>query len=133
MNKKGIAQGHMPGIGDTFKGRIVDLWQHDAQGWKRRDISFLKHDVKRQVKFEYPYASAKIVLVDTDGDMYQLNFSKPESQRKVCLGTPSRLKPWYQKKGFNNEIVNPDTWVYFRYTGQGNEFSILTEEEYKSS
>lgn len=61
-----------------------------------------------------------------------MNFSKPDLETKVCLGTPSRLKPWYRRKGFNDNFINPNDRIYFEYTGKGNEFIILTEQEYKS-
>jgi hypothetical protein len=125
-------EGSMPKEGDTFKGRVNDLCLDDAQGWRRRDIWFFKHEINSQAKLEYPKPRARIVLIDTDGDRYELNFSKPDLRDRICLGTPSQLKPWYQKKGFNYRGVDPDTRVYFRYTGRGHEFVILTEEEYRS-
>lgn len=121
----------MPEEGDIFKGKVYDLKQDDAQGWRRRDIWFYKHEVNRKEKFGYPTQHHKVVLIDTDGGRYNLNFSKPDNEDWVCLGTPSRLKPWYRKKGFDERTVNPDDRVYFEYTGQGIEFIILTEQEYR--
>jgi len=121
----------MPEEWDIFKGRVNDLSLDDAQGWRRRDIWFFKHEVNRKEKFGYPNRHDKVVLIDTDGDRYNLNFSKPDLEDRVCLGTPSRLKPWYRKKGFDERTVNPDDRVYFEYTGQGIEFIILTEQEYR--
>jgi hypothetical protein len=71
-------------------------------------------------------------LIDTDGDRYELNFSKPDLEDKVCLGTPSRLKPWYKKKGFDEHIINPDDRIYFEYTGREIEFNVLTKEEFST-
>ncbi len=124
--------GNMPTQGDNFKGKVNDLSLYDAEGWLRRDIWFFKYSVNNNKKFGYPTRFNTIILVDTDGKDYELNFSKPDLENKVCLGTPGRLKPWYKKKGFNDTRVNPDEIVYFVYTGNGREFLILTEAEYKS-
>jgi hypothetical protein len=122
----------MPQRGDIFEGKINDLSQWDTEGWKRRDISFFKHDLHSREKFGYPTRYSRTTLMDTDGDRYELNFSKPDLEDKVCLGTPGRLKPWYRKKGFDDKVINPNDRIYFEYTGQGSEFIILTEQEYNS-
>lgn len=135
-SKKGASYmppaGSMPRKGDVFRGKIIDLRNWDAKGWKRRDISSFKHEVNRGERFRYPTHHDRIILIDTDGDRYELNFSKPDLEKIVCLGTPSRLKPWYQKKGFDAKTVNPNDRVYFEYTGTGIEFYVLTEQEYSS-
>lgn len=120
----------MPRKGSIFKGKVNDLCQEDTSGWRRRDISFFKYELISGQRFAYPSQKDRIVLKDTDTSRYQLNFSKPESDDRVCLGTPGRLKPWYKKYGFNFKVVNPDDVVYFEYTGNSNEFLILTQEEY---
>ena len=124
----------MPKKGDVFEGKVNDLKlkKNDADGWKRRDIWFFKNELNRQEKFGYPTRNDKITLIDTDGDRYELNFSKPDEKNRVCLGRPSKLKPWYRKKGFNDQIISPNDRIYFEYTGQGSEFIILTEQEYNS-
>jgi hypothetical protein len=127
-----LLSGSMPRKGDVFQGRIYDLsqWQ---EGWKRRDIRYFKHELNRKESFAYPLPGNQITLIDTDGDRYELKFSKPDSEEKICLGTPSRLKPWYEKKRFDAQTVNPNDRIYFKYTGIGIEFYILTEQEYASS
>jgi len=121
----------MPRKGDIFKGKIYDLSQSDTNGWRRRDISFVKDKVNGGGKFGYPIPQNKIILIDTDDERYTLNFSKPDSEDRICLGTPSRLKPWYRKKGFDKKTVGSDEWVYFEYTGHGIEFLVYTEQEYR--
>lgn len=136
FHKKGVSyappMGSMPKKGDIFEGKINDLSQFDAEGWKRRDIWFFKHELDRREKFEYPARNDQITLIDKDGQRYQMNFSKPDLEDKVCLGTPSRLKSWYRKKGFDNKAVIQHDKVYFEYTGHGVKFIILTEQEYRS-
>jgi len=122
----------MPDKNCVFKGVINDLSNYDKDNWHRRDISFIKCAVDSGKTFDYPVAGDKINLIDTDNDKYCLHVSKPDSQKLVCVGTPSRLKPWYEKKGFSKETLGPDRILYFVYSGHGNEFLILTEEEYKS-
>jgi len=124
----------MPKKGDIHEGKINDLRlkKDDADGWKRRDISFFKHEMNRRERFRYPTHHDGIILIDTDGDRYELNFSKPDSEDRVCLGTPSKLKPWYRKKGFDDHVISPNDKIYFEYTGNGTEFIVLTEQEYKS-
>lgn len=123
------AEGSMPQEGDIFRGTVHNKSQYDKEGWRSREISFLKHEISHGRKYAYPTQGDGIVLIDTDGDRYELNFSKPEREHRVCLGTPGQLKPWYQK----NRRIGPRAWIYFRYTGQGKEFSILTEEEYRET
>lgn len=120
--------------GDIFEGKINDLRlkKGDADGWKRRDISFFKHELNRREKFGYPTRNDQITLIDTDGNRYEMNFSKPDLEDKVCLGTPSRLKPWYRIKGFDDKVISQNDRIYFEYKGNGTEFIILTEQEYRS-
>jgi hypothetical protein len=121
----------MPRKGDVFRGKVNDLCQEDAAGWRRRDISFLKHELNRGERFGYPTQKDRIVLKAKDGLRFELNFSKPESDERVCLGTPGRLKQWYHNKGFDSKMVNPDDEVFFEYTGISNEFLIFTPDEYR--
>ena len=123
--------GRMPEKGDAFYGQIVDLCLWDSKEWRRRDIWFFKYEVNRKEKFAYPARADRIVLIDIEGARYELNFSKPDYDHKVRLGTPSKLKPWYQKKGFDYQIVNPNDCLYFEYTGHGIDFFVLTEREYR--
>jgi hypothetical protein len=127
-----IVAGPIPKKGDIFEGKINDLSLWDAKGWKRRDIWFFKHELNRREKFRYPTRNDRIVLIDTDRYRYELNFSKPDLEDKVCLGTPNRLKPWYRKKGFDDQIIKPDDRIYFEYTGSGIEFYVLTKQEYST-
>jgi len=120
----------MPRKGDFFKGKVNDLCLWDASGWRRRDIWFFKKEISGGQRFAYPTGSDQIVLIDKDETRYELNFSKPDLDDKVCLGTPGRLKPWYQKRGFNNKKVGPDDTIYFEYTGNSNEFLILSKDEH---
>jgi hypothetical protein len=120
----------MPKRGDVFKGKVNDLCMSDASGWRRRDIWFFRKEIGRGQRFTYPAANEQIVLIDTDGVRYDLNFSKPDLDERVCLGTPGKLKPWYQKREFDLKRVNPDEVVYFEYTGESIEFLILTKEEF---
>ena len=122
--------GPMPKKGAVFVGKINDLGLLDATGWLRRDITFDKHELIRGERFGYPSRYSHITLINTDRERYELNFSKPETEDKVCLGTPSRLKRWYRKKGFDDTIINPNEGLYFVYTGREREFIILTEQEY---
>ncbi len=108
------------------------LKKDDADGWKRRDIWFFRHEINRREKFGYPTGNDQITLIDTDGYRYEMNFSKPDLGDKVCLGTPSRLKPWYRQKGFDDQVIRPNDRAYFEYTGHGTEFIMLTELEYRS-
>lgn len=120
----------MPNKGDIFKGKVNDLVLYDKPtNWRRRDISFYKHDINFGRRFEYPSRYDKIRLVDTAGNQYELNVTKPDNDYAVCLGTPGRLKAWYQLKGFDDQRIDPDTWVFFQYAGVGNEFLILTQNE----
>jgi len=129
-----VVTGPMPKKGDIFEGKVNDLRlkKDDTDGWKRRDIWFFKHETNRREKFGYPTRNDQITLIDTDGYRYEMNFSKPDLEDKVCLGTPSRLKPWYRQKGFDDQVISPNDRVYFEYTGHGTEFIILTELEYRS-
>lgn len=122
--------GSAPRKGDVFKGKIYDLSLWDTDGWKRRDIRYFKHEVNRHESFAYPMPGNKITLIDTDGDRYELKFSKPDLKETICLGTPSKLKSWYEKKGFDSQAVNPADSIYFKYSGVEFEFHILTEQEY---
>ena len=124
--------GHLPRKGDVFVGKIYDLSLWDSGGWKRRDIRFFKHEINRKECFVYPRPGNSITLIDTDGSRYELKFSNPDSTEKICLGMPSRLKSWYEKKGFDSQIVNSDDMIYFKYSGVGTEFYILTERDYFS-
>lgn len=126
----------MPKKDDIFKGEVNDLCQYDKAGWRRRDIIFYKTEIQRQQKYNYPERGDYIELIDTTGGEYRCRFSKPEDESKVCLGTPGELKRWYQKKGFTDEIKTIKRngrrdKIYFKYSGEGLKFLILTEEESK--
>ncbi len=125
--------GAMPRKRDFFKGQINDLSLSDKDGWRRRDIWFFKHNINDGEIFDYPKGGVEIVLIDTDNERYELRFSKPDLEKKVCLGTPSKLKPWYKKKKYSDHGVDKENQhVYFQFTGHRKEFIILTEREYNS-
>lgn len=125
-----MSSGTMPRKGDVFQGKIYDLSRWDGEGWKLRDIRYFKHELNHKKSFAYPIPGNQITLIDADGYRYELKFSKPDSEEKICLGTPKRLKPWYEKKGFDAQSVNLNDRIYFIYTGVGIEFYILTEREF---
>jgi len=124
--------------GDTFIGKIQDLSECDVKDWKRRDIWFYKTTINNGQKFDYPSPKDGITLIDTSGNRYNLKFSNPKDDDKICLGTPGNLKPWYQKKGFSDsdvKTISKDGYrdkIYFEYTGHEFEFLIFTEDEYRS-
>jgi hypothetical protein len=127
----------MPRRGDKFIGEIQDLCNYDIKDWRRRDIWFLKRTVNSNVIYNYPSVGDTITIIDTDKKHYNLRFTKPEDNEKICLGTPSKLKPWYQKKGFSNSLVKTmeengyRDKIYFEYTGNDEDFYIYTEKEFK--
>jgi hypothetical protein len=118
-----------PGKGSVFMGKVNDLAQYDADGWRRRDITFYKSDVITGCRSAYPSHGHTILLIDTAGNRYDLKVTKPDNDYTVCLGSPGRLKAWHQLKGFDKARVTPDTSVFFQYTGVGNEFLIFTQNE----
>ena len=127
----------MPKKGDTFIGEIQDLCNYDKKKWRRRDIWFFKKTINDNIKYNYPHALDTITLIDTEGDHYDLRFTEPELDEKLCLGKPSKLKAWYQKKGFSDSIVETieingyRDKIYFEYTGHKEDFNIYTEKEFK--
>jgi len=122
----------MPKHDDVFEGKINDLCNYDSSSWRRRDITFIKREIKNGVKYAYPTRRKQIVLIDSAGVRYKLNITKPETDQAVCIGTPSRLKSWYLKKGFEYSSINANNKIFFMYTGHGVEFLILTMGEYLS-
>jgi len=119
----------MPNKGDIYKGKVNDLCLYDVTGWRRRDIWFYKHNVNSNRRSAYPALRDTITLIDTDGHDYELSFTKPDFDHCICLGKPGKIKAWYQRKGFDEKQVDPDTWIFFQYTGMRNKFLILTENE----
>jgi hypothetical protein len=69
---------------------------------------------------------------------YGCNFTKPDNNKYVCLGTPKNLKPWYLKERYSKVHVNQlringyRNKVYFEYAGEDNKFLIYTEKEFKA-
>jgi hypothetical protein len=133
-----IPHGNMPNKGDLFNGEINDLFLIDGKNWRRRDIWFYKKELIDNRGYDYPQRQFVIVLLDTEGNQYECRFSKPDNEKRVCLGTPGKLKKWYQKKGYSDDHVPTimrDGYkdkVFFEYTGDNNKFIILTEKEFKS-
>jgi len=124
--------------GDMFVGEIQDIVNYDSKEWRRRDICFFKATTNNGQKFNYPSMGDVITLIDTSDNRYILNFSKPEDNDKICLGTPKKLKPWYQKKRFSDNDVKTirkdgcRDKIYFEYSGHDFEFFIFTEDEYRA-
>jgi hypothetical protein len=121
-----------PSKGSVFMGKVNDLAQYDTGGWRRRDISLYKSDIITRCRSAYPSHGHTILLIDTAGNRYDINVTKPDNDYKVCLGSPGRLKAWYQLKGFDEDRVAPDTCVFVQYTGVENKFLILTQNEKNS-
>ena len=129
--------GNMPNKGDLFKGEIQDLSNSDSAKWRRRDIWFYKSELRSNQRYDYPRSQFVIVLLDTKGNQYECSLSKPDNEKSVCVGTPGKLKKWYQRKEYSDEhvptIMRDDyrDKVFFEYTGDSNKFIILTEEEFR--
>jgi len=131
------SKNRMPHRGDIFRGAINDLTQSDSTGWRRRDITFYRTEINAGQTYGYPRQGDSIVLIGISGESYSCRFSKPETQDRICLGTPASLKPWYRKNGYNDQHVNQvrrdgyQDHVYFEYIGEGSRFYIYPAKDYK--
>ena len=127
----------MPKIGDIFVGELTDVSLENGAGWNTRDIMFYKREIQWRQKFKYPRRGDQIVLIDTSGDRYRLNFRKPETADRVCLGPANSLDTWYQQQRISDGDVGTiargrhRNKVYFVYTGNYSEFYIFTEDEFE--
>ena len=132
-----ILHGNIPNKGDLFKGEINDLCNIDSANWRRRDIWFYKRELRSKQRYDYPRRQFVIVLFDTKGNQYECRFGKPDNDKRLILGTPGKLKIWYQRKGYSDDHVpairrnGHKDKVFFEYTGDNNKFIILTEEEFR--
>jgi hypothetical protein len=108
--------------GTILHGKINDLANNLADGWRRRDIT-----VWQDPTGCYPGVGDGITLIDADGDRYKSIFTKPEEYGHVCLGKPKSLESWYKKHYAQTEVEN-DT-VYFEYTGRDAEFLIYASKQ----
>lgn len=126
----------MPHKGDIFRGVISDLCQSDSTGWRRREIIFYRTTINGGRIYCYPRRGDSTVLIGTSDESYSCKFSKPETRDSICLGTPTSLKPWYRRNGYNDLHVNQmrrdghQDHVYFEYIGEGSRFRIYTEKDY---
>jgi hypothetical protein len=132
MKQHPIRGALMPPKGARFEGTIRDLCLSDADKWRRREIAFHKCELHTGNIFGFSAPGSTMVLIDTDGDCYEPRFSKPESSDTVCLGTPSKLKPWYRKMGYSEKTVTSGESVFFEYDGNVGDFFIFTEREWKN-
>lgn len=109
--------------GSVLRGKINDLANYLADGWRRRDISVWQDSTGC-----YPSVGDWIVLIDTDGHRYRSTFTEPEEGGHVCLGKPKNLEPWHLKH-YGRSKVRTDT-VYLEYTGRDAEFLIFTSRQW---
>lgn len=109
--------------GTVLQGKINDLVNYLANGWRRRDITVWQDATK-----SYPNVGDRIILIDTEGDRYYSEFTKPEESGHVCLGKPKNLEKWYRKHYPASEVKQEE--IYLEYTGHDVEFLILTSKQW---
>jgi len=114
------------GSGAVLVGRIRDLCQFTTDGWRRREI------IVRQSVNVYPREGDRVDLVDSSGGRYtNVPFIKGAGvQGYTCLGQPGALKPWFMRH-YRSEQVEAAS-VYFKPTGQSNEYEIYSESEWRA-
>jgi len=107
-------------------GRICDLSGATSDGWRRREINV------KQGPDGYPAVRDIIHLIDSSGAKYSgLPFIKgARHPGHTCLGQPGALRAWFTRH-YSPEKVEPVN-VYFKPTGQPNEYRIYTESEWKA-
>jgi hypothetical protein len=112
--------------GGVLVGRICDLANATSDGWRRREINV------KQGSDGYPAIRDIIHLVDSSGAKYSgLPFIKgARLPDHTCLGQPGALKVWF-KQHYSFEKVESVN-VYFKPTGQSNEYRICTETEWRA-
>ena len=112
--------------GGVLVGRICDLANATSDGWRRREINV------KQGSDGYPAIRDIIHLVDSSGAKYSgLPFIKgARLPDHTCLGQPGALKVWF-KQHYPFEKVESVN-VYFKPTGQPNEYRICTETEWRA-
>jgi hypothetical protein len=130
---------NFPQIGDLFCGSINDLSNHTNDGWQRRDITFHKKEINKNITYAYPSRGDYAILIDVSGKQYRCNFTDPEAPEHICLGEPQNLKSWYlSKKEYAKNYVKQvrrdghRDQVFFEYTGEHPKFYIYTEKEFAS-
>jgi hypothetical protein len=116
--------GHLKG---ELVGRICDLSNATSDGWRRREIN-VKHAADG-----YPAVRDIIHLIDSSGAKYPgLPFVKgARLPGHTCLGKPGALRPWFARH-YSADRVEAES-VYFKPTGQPNEYRIYTKSEWKAS
>jgi len=108
-------------------GRICDLSNETSDGWKRREINV------RQGPDGYPAVRDIIHLIDSSGVKYRdLPFIKgARLPGYVCLGKPGQLRPWFDRHYSSEKVLTEE--VYFKPTGQPNEYRIYTKSQWQTS
>jgi len=116
--------GHLKG---ELVGRICDLSNATSDGWRRREINV------KQGPDRHPAVRDIIHLIDSSGAKYPgLPFIKgARLPGHTCLGKPGALKPWFARHYSADRVAAEN--VYFKPTGQPNEYRIYTESEWKAS
>jgi hypothetical protein len=106
-------------------GRICDLSNTTNDGWRRREINV------KQGPDGYPAVRDIIHLMDSSGMKYfGLPFIKgARHPSHTCLGQPGALRPWFARH-YSADRVEAEN-VYFKPTGQPNEYRIYTESQWK--
>ncbi len=114
------------GSNDVLVGRIRDLSQTTADGWRRREI------VIGQDKNGYPKVRDCIHLVDSSGATYSAlpMIRGAGIQGYVCLGKPGTLKAWFTRH-YPLDKAKAEN-VYFEPTRHGDQYRIYTESEWKA-
>jgi hypothetical protein len=107
-------------------GQICDLSNTTSDGWRRREINV------RQGRDGYPAVRDIIHLIDSSDAKYDgVPFIKgARLPGHTCLGQPGALRPWFTRH-YSVEKVELEN-VYFKPTGQPNEYRIYTESEWKT-
>jgi hypothetical protein len=112
---------------EMLVGRICDLCNTASDGWRRREINV------RQGSDGYPEVRDSIHLIDSSGAKYP-GLTFVEGARlpgHICLGQPGKLKRWFTQR-YRSEQVEPSN-VYFKPTGQLNEYQIYSEAEWRAA
>src|SRR5207253_10802794 len=80
----------------------------------------------------YTRKGDRVDLVDSSGGRYtNVPFIKGAGvQGYTCLGQPGALKPWFMRH-YRSEQVEAAS-VYFKPTGQSNEYEIYSESEWRA-
>jgi len=112
------------GSTEFLVGRICDLCNAATDGWRRREINV------RQGADGYPAVRGSIHLIDSSGAKYP-GLTFVEGARlpgHTCLGQPGALKRWFTQHYQFEQVESSN--VYFKPTGQLNEYQIYSEAEW---